>query len=164
MTATSEELFLRSSEPLSPADAVAALLVRCDGCYAMQLRDPVPNIFYPHHWGCFGGAIDEGESALEALRRELREELEFEVESATQFTRFDFDFTPLGHRQMYRVYYEVPVSDTAWGRLSLHEGSELRAFRGPDLLLEHKVVPYDAFALWMHLKWRALRQGSQVAP
>ena len=38
-----------------PHDAVAALLVHEDGSYIMQLRDSKPEIFYPGHWGCFGG-------------------------------------------------------------------------------------------------------------
>jgi hypothetical protein len=42
---------------LRPSDAVAALLVHEDGRYIMQLRDQKEGIFYPGHWGCFGGAV-----------------------------------------------------------------------------------------------------------
>jgi 8-oxo-dGTP pyrophosphatase MutT (NUDIX family) len=59
---------------LRPAHAVAALLQLSDGRYVMQLRDSNPNIFYPDHWGCFGGAVDPGEAPAVALVRELREE------------------------------------------------------------------------------------------
>ena len=38
----------------------------------MQLRDQKPNIFYPGHWGLFGGAIEENEDPTVALKRELR--------------------------------------------------------------------------------------------
>ena len=34
-------------------DAVAAIIVDEDGRYLMQLRDDIPRIFYPGHWGCF---------------------------------------------------------------------------------------------------------------
>jgi 8-oxo-dGTP pyrophosphatase MutT (NUDIX family) len=67
--------FPGSRTTLRPAHAVAALLQLSDGRYVMQLRDSNPNIFYPDHWGCFGGAVDPGEAPAVALARELREEL-----------------------------------------------------------------------------------------
>ena len=44
--------------------AVAALLQLSDGRYLMQLRNSNPDIFYPEHWGCFGGAVDAGEAPV----------------------------------------------------------------------------------------------------
>jgi ADP-ribose pyrophosphatase YjhB (NUDIX family) len=140
-----------ASGPPKPADAVAALLVLTDGRYVMQLRDNLPGIFYPGHWGCFGGAVERGEDLVAALRRELREELEFEFEGAARFSQFDFDFAPLGHPKVFRVYFEVRVPDAALAKFVLHEGAEVRAFGGPELLANHRVTPYDAFAVWMHL-------------
>jgi 8-oxo-dGTP pyrophosphatase MutT (NUDIX family) len=130
---------------------VAALLVHEDGRYIMQLRDQKEGIFYPGHWGCFGGAVEQGEDTLYAMRRELKEELEFEPTSLRRFTQFDFDFAPLGHPKVYRLYYEIAVSDVAFKRLVLHEGAAVRAFDGKDLLSKERVTPYDAFAVWMHL-------------
>src|SRR5262249_19104994 len=74
--------FPASRAPLRPGHAVAALLVLEDGRYIMQLRDDVPNIWYPGHWGLFGGGVDDREDEVAALRRELREELELEVNDA----------------------------------------------------------------------------------
>lgn len=144
------DLFVRAEAPLRPADAVAALLLLEDGRYLMQLRDAMPQIFYPDHWGCFGGAVDAGEDPLAALRRELREELEFELGEAREFTRFDFDFSALGHRGVYRIYYETRVRDSALARLVLHEGAEMRPFDASELLAGYRLAPYDAFAVWMH--------------
>ena len=146
----SSDLFVTADGPLRPADAVAALLVLDDGRYVMQLRDALPNIFYPDHWGCFGGAVDRGEDPLDALKRELREELEYAVESATEFTRFEFDFSRLGQPRVYRIYFEVRVSARAFGRFVLHEGAAFEAVPGPTLLARPNVTPYDAFAVWMH--------------
>lgn len=146
-----QDYFVRADGPLKPSDAVAALLVRADGRYVMQLRDAKPDIFYPDHWGCFGGAVDPGERPEEALRRELREELELEMPAAREFTRFDFDFRAVGHARTSRIYYEVAVSDLAWQRFVLHEGADFRAFEGGELLAQHRVTPYDAFAIFMHM-------------
>lgn len=43
--------------------------------YLCQLRDDRPDIEWPSHWALFGGHVDEGETDMEAIRRELREEL-----------------------------------------------------------------------------------------
>jgi 8-oxo-dGTP pyrophosphatase MutT (NUDIX family) len=134
-----------------PHDAVASLLIHEDGRYIMQLRDGKPGIFYPGHWGCFGGAVEPGEAPVDALRRELREEIEFEMLEANRFTQFDFDFSPLGYSKVYRIYFEVQVTDAAFRRFVLHEGADVQAFRGENLLVTRRVSPYDAFAVWMHL-------------
>ena len=53
---------------LALPDAVAALMLCADGRYVMQLRDERPDIVYPGHWGCFGGAVNRGEAPGDALR------------------------------------------------------------------------------------------------
>jgi 8-oxo-dGTP pyrophosphatase MutT (NUDIX family) len=145
------DYFIHADTPLKPADAVAALLVLEDGRYVMQLRDASPNIFYPNHWGCFGGAVDAGERPLDALRRELHEELEYELGSAGEFTRFDFDFTRLGQPRVFRIYFEVIVPRKAFARFVLHEGASMQALAGQDVLVGRQTTPYDAFAIWMHM-------------
>lgn len=146
--------FLQSGGSLRGENAVAALLVLPDGRYVMQLRDPLARIFYPDHWGCFGGAIDPGEAPIDALHRELMEELEYAVEEAAEFTRFDFDFGMIGPKQKpaFRLFYEVRVSDAAFARFVLHEGASFGAFTGVELLESMRMVPYDGFALWLHMQ------------
>ena len=146
------EIFITANGSLTASDAVAAILVLDDGRYIMQLRDLLPEIFYPDHWGCFGGAVDNGESPDESLRRELREELEFEVTQARVFTRFEFDLRPLGQKRVYRTYYEVPVSSADFSTFVLHEGAQVSAFRAEEILRQPRVTPYDAFAIWLHFR------------
>jgi 8-oxo-dGTP pyrophosphatase MutT (NUDIX family) len=135
---------------LGVSSAVAALiLVENDG-YLMQLRDPKPDIWYPGHWGLFGGATDPGEEPEAALARELREELELELGEARLFAGFDFDLAGLGLKSYFRRYYVVPISRTTLGRLVLHEGAEMRVFSGEAILREPLVTPYDHFALFLH--------------
>jgi 8-oxo-dGTP pyrophosphatase MutT (NUDIX family) len=142
--------FLSSREPLRASNAAAALLVLEDGRYLLQLRDDIPGIWYPGHWGLFGGSVDTGETETEALARELREEIELETQQAKLFVGFDFDLTSVGLARYYRNYYEVPVSVAAFERLKLHEGVEMRALDGDAALLLAPIVPYDAFALFLH--------------
>ncbi|MGQ0577447.1 MAG: NUDIX domain-containing protein [Betaproteobacteria bacterium] len=154
-----EECFVGTREPLRAADAVAALLILDDGRYVMQLRDTLPTIFYPDHWGCFGGAVGDGEAPLAALKRELQEELEYTPGAATEFARFDFDFSSVGQPKVYRIYYEIHVPATAFRRFVLHEGAAFEAIGGRDLLTQRKVTPYDAYAVWMHLSKQRFNQA-----
>jgi 8-oxo-dGTP pyrophosphatase MutT (NUDIX family) len=150
-------LFVTAEADLDPVDAVAAIVTDFEGRYLMQHRDSLPQIFYPDHWGCFGGAVDAGEEPFQALQRELAEELELDARAAQVrlFTRFDFDFSPLGKGKVFRIYYEVRVGRAQQSGLRLHEGKEMRWFGGGELLTLQRVTPYDAFALWMH--YRAAR-------
>jgi 8-oxo-dGTP pyrophosphatase MutT (NUDIX family) len=148
--ALSRDSLLAGDGPLSVADAVAAIIcVEPDG-YLMQLRDARPDIWYPDHWGLFGGALDPGEDPIGALARELEEELELEVAEAEFFARIDFDLGALGLPRYYRSYYIVPITRDMEARLVLHEGAAKRVFSGPDILREPNVTPYDAFALFLH--------------
>jgi 8-oxo-dGTP pyrophosphatase MutT (NUDIX family) len=135
---------------LQPEDAVAALIQLTDGRYVLQLRDAKPHIFYPDYWGCFGGAIDSGETPEAALVRELGEELGLSLsqDSFTRFTCFTHDFTFAGLRTIERLYFHLSLSDLEG--LCLHEGADIAAFSAQQALEELRIVPYDAFALWMH--------------
>jgi 8-oxo-dGTP pyrophosphatase MutT (NUDIX family) len=152
VSSPSSGAFLGSRATLRPAHAVAALLQLADGRYLMQLRDSNPAIFYPDHWGCFGGAVDAGETPLAALVRELREELQVIVAPAdvTRFTEFTFDFGFAGDGIRLRTYYGVTLPQSDLDGLVLGEGADLAAFEAESLLALPRVVPYDAFALWMH--------------
>jgi 8-oxo-dGTP pyrophosphatase MutT (NUDIX family) len=144
--------FLRSRAMLRPSHAVAALLQLSDGRYLMQLRDSNPDIFYPDHWGCFGGAVDAGEAPVAALVRELMEELAVGVKPAdvVRFTEFTFDFGFAGDGVRLRTYYALTLPQADLDGLVLGEGADLAAFEAESLLAMPRIVPYDAFAVWMH--------------
>jgi 8-oxo-dGTP pyrophosphatase MutT (NUDIX family) len=148
----SSDAFLGSQATLRPAHAVAALLQLSDGRYLMQLRDSNPDIFYPDHWGCFGGAVEPGEAPADALVRELKEELALSLQPAEsqRFTEFTFDFGFAGDGIRLRTYYAVTLPQADLAGLVLGEGADFAAFDADRLLAMPGVVPYDAFALWMH--------------
>jgi len=151
---------LRPSKPLKPADAVAALLRTSDGRYLLQHRDAISTIFYPDHWGCFGGALDPNEQPVDALHRELREELALELgqREIKVFGQFDFDIPGLG--AFNRVFYDVLIDPAEIESMRLGEGAGMALLDGHDALHRHRLVPYDGFALWLHYYQGALSRST----
>lgn len=144
---------------LRPGDGVGALLVLEDGRYLLQRRDRIPGIFFPDHWGCFGGGIDPGETAEQALVRELSEETGLDATAlpVRYFSRFDFDLSFAGCGRIFRTFFEVRVSDEALSHARLGEGCEMRSFTAAEVLRLAPVTPYDGFGLWMHINQGRLR-------
>jgi len=149
--------YLEPQGRLQPANAAVALIVDEQGRYLVQLRDSKPTIFFPGHWGCFGGALEPGETDDRCLARELDEELGLDVTrlAVRHFTTFTFDFGFAGGTVIHRAFYEVNATGASLAGLSLREGRSMQLFAGPELLAE-QVVPYDRFAIWMHCYRREL--------
>jgi 8-oxo-dGTP pyrophosphatase MutT (NUDIX family) len=116
------------------------------------MRDDIESVWYPGHWGCFGGAVELGEDPMTALRRELREELRYEITEASFFTQLDFDLSVMGGKRYYRKYYVVPMRTADIANLSLGEGTAVTAFDGDTALGTLKLTPYDAFVLFLHAR------------
>ena len=144
------DYFLGSENVLSPSNATAAIIALSGKRYLMQLRDQKPNIFYPGHWGVFGGAIDPGETSGEGLQRELQEELNLSDVGFKPFTSIVIDFSYCGLGNIVRHYFAAEIDDSMLTRLRLGEGQEMKVFGASELLSMQRVVPYDAFAIWMH--------------
>ncbi len=144
--------FLTSRMRLKPEHAVAAILQVEDGRYVLQLRDSNPKIFYPDHWGCFGGAMEQGETPVDTILRELDEELGLQLREAdcTYFTEFTFDFDFAGFGIRRRYYYSVVLPQATLDGMVLTEGAKFDAFPANVALSTLPLTPYDAFAVWMH--------------
>ena len=142
-----------SSSPLVPADAVAAIIVTPDRRFLMQRRDPLPHIWYPDSWALFGGAMEAGESELDALQREVHEEIDYTVDPATVrfFSRFHFDIGFAGLPICTRAIFEVPIAAEAVATMRLKEGVEMRLIPADEVLTLPRITGYDQFALYLYL-------------
>lgn len=142
--------FLTDSSRLSPGDAAAAIIVFDDGRYLLQLRDNKEGIFFPGHWGLFGGAIEEVETNASALLRELKEELGVSVTDFTHLMGFEFDLQLMWRGKFMHSIFEVRLPLKIQGTLNLMEGERMGTFSKQEVLQLHPVTPYDAFAIWCH--------------
>ena len=144
------DYFLKEGH-LRPSNAAVALIVLGEPPrYLMQLRDQKAGIFYPGHWGLFGGAIDPGEAPEVTLQRELVEELRLTDAALNYFTEFEFDFGFCGYGRLIRRCYEVRLPENRLPKLVLGEGSAMRTFTAAEILSSPRVAPYDALAIWLH--------------
>lgn len=88
----------------------------------LQLRDNIDGIYYPDHWGLFGGEVELGETSEEAVERELAEELLLTSCRATLM--FDWKNPETGSvLDFFWVESEIPFAS-----LKLQEGQRMRLF------------------------------------
>lgn len=134
----------------TPRSAAVAIIVVDGERVLMQLRDQIGGIMYPGHWGLFGGAVEDGETLEECLARELEEELGLTGINPSLFTSLSYDFTFAGKGRITRSYYAIAVSGDVASQLRLGEGAAMAQFSPAEILAEAKVMPFDAYALWLY--------------
>lgn len=64
---------------------VAIAILYQQNKFLLQLRDDIPGIIYPGHWGLFGGHIEPGETPDVAVKRELLEEISYSPPILSKF-------------------------------------------------------------------------------
>jgi 8-oxo-dGTP diphosphatase len=96
---------------------VALAMLEQEGRWLLQLRDDIAGIVAPGRWGLFGGHLDPGETARQALRRELLEEIAWPSPELPFWFR---DANPQRIAHFFRGRLTVPLNG-----LQLLEGQDL---------------------------------------
>lgn len=113
----------------------AAVILRPDGSFLLGQR--APDTFYPGYWEFPGGKVEAGESARDALVRELHEELEIEVLAATPWIVREHVYE---HAHVRLHFFRV----TAWtGEIKDHVHSAL-AWQRAAALTVSPMLPANA--------------------
>ena len=144
-------------------DSVAALIFRSDGRYLLQHREDRSDISYPNSWSLFGGARDADEPAEDAMRRELREELELTVRECVPFLGCTFEIWFQG-RLTRKIFFSVEAHDSAIENIVLREGQGLAWFTLDEILARGRlIVPYDLGVISLHHGWQASPRRSSAS-
>lgn len=109
----------------------AHAILRFSDKYILQLRDDKPNIAAHGQWSLFGGEINPGEVPLEAIKRELFEELSIRINKFEflWYTDYYYDFVKGG----VRTWFFTSNVDNVWGPHQLKEGKAVGIFSFHDL-------------------------------
>lgn len=86
---------------------VAIAILYHQNKFLLQLRDDIPGIIYPGHWGLFGGHIEPGETPDIAVKRELLEEIGY---SPPILSKFDCYPDPKVVRHVYHAPLTVELN------------------------------------------------------
>ncbi|MDD2700411.1 MAG: Nudix family hydrolase [Sideroxydans sp.] len=113
----------------------AAVLQRPDGTYLLAQRPP--DKIWAGYWEFPGGKVEPGETAHDALVRELREELGITVQTAYPWLTRMFTYP---HATVRLTFFRV----TVWqGELHAHEGQQF-AWQQPGEVNVEPVLPANA--------------------
>lgn len=87
----------------------------------IYLRDNKPTIPYPNQWSLLGGHVEEGESLLVALKREIKEEINYNLKKVEFLGTLDDGVGNLVY--VYKSKIDLPIS-----KINLNEGQKLGYF------------------------------------
>ena len=110
-----------TDKPLPRREVAILVLYGKEGRMLLQKRTLDAPTF-PGIWGFFGGGIEKGESPLEALKREIYEELEYEVRSP-EFL-FEQEYRHENPPRELKRFVFIEEYDPA-RELVLHEGERM---------------------------------------
>jgi 8-oxo-dGTP diphosphatase len=105
---------------------IAAIIFENDkGELLIYKRDNKPGIPFPHYWDLIGGHVEEGETPEEALVREVKEEINFDLKDYRFFRKYvcmEGDVYP-NIKHIYSGKINLPVEE-----ITLYEGESLQYF------------------------------------
>ena len=157
LTPRSPDDVLRLAE-VPARDVAVAVLAAEDGRYLLQLRDDVPHIHLPDHWALFGGAIEPGESAEAAIRRELAEEIGWTAREVAPLAVAVHAIYP--QAAPWRMhFFAVPFRLAELDSMVLGEGAAMRVFSLAEAALLERMAPWDLCALMLHGRHATLFSG-----
>ncbi len=110
---------------------IAAIILENDkGELLLYLRDNKPAIPFPLHWDLIGGHVEDGETPEEALVREVKEELNFDLKDYKLFKEYiclQGDAYP-NIKYIFSGRFNVPLEE-----ITLLEGERAEYFKKEEI-------------------------------
>ncbi len=125
------------------SEAATIILVNHQNQVLLNLRDNKPDILYPNYWSIIGGGLDTGETPIQAIIREVREEINYKIRSPVFLTR------RIDTNQI--IYFFVENITASLDELELNEGVDLQFFNKEELS-ELKITPFIKSVLMDYFK------------
>ena len=146
----------------APLDAFAAVFVSClvinkAGQILLQMR-PLTWHRFPGVLSLFGGQVDEGETPLEALVRELKEELGASVQPKEPVFLGSMTESETGYTELVHTFFWRDTTGTITG---CYEG-EARTFPRKEDALAHTEVMEEVRWIIARAEARGLLTGNEV--
>ncbi|CAD0229129.1 MULTISPECIES: NUDIX hydrolase [Planktothrix] len=104
---------------------VAIAILYRDGKFLLQLRDNIPNIVHPGVWGLFGGHLEPEETPENAFKRELLEEIGYNVPAFLPFNSYPDSL-------VNRIVFYAPLT-VDLSQLVLNEGWDMGLLTPEDI-------------------------------
>ncbi|OGV34409.1 MAG: hypothetical protein A2020_05035 [Lentisphaerae bacterium GWF2_45_14] len=129
----------RSINSKLPRREVAILILYDENERMLLQKRTADAPVFPGVWGFFGGGIESGESPLEALKREIYEELEYEIANPGFLLEEEYCHKDPPREIKRSVFIEFYDSSQ---KLVLHEGERMGWFTHEETL---KIVDIPSF-------------------
>ncbi|OGM21660.1 hypothetical protein A2714_02165 [Candidatus Woesebacteria bacterium RIFCSPHIGHO2_01_FULL_38_9] len=125
---------------------VHAILTTSDGKVILQQRDSNPNIVNPGKISMFGGTIKKTDSLKKALRRELLEELEFDLKNHPLSKLGTYEKKKQIDGIDYTIHVYV-IKEVDLKKLKLHEGKDFVVGKAKEILKNPNLTRITRLAL-----------------
>lgn len=114
---------------------VSVVIQNMGGEHLLQLRESVSGVAFRGCWGFFGGAIEKGESFIDAAIRELSEELELKIGKKDLKFLFEINSSS-GEGAVFLLKMDFKISG-----LVLNEGADMKLFSYDEMKKVLKKTP-----------------------
>ena len=115
--------------------------------YLIQKRDKKKNIYFPQLYGVFGGGVNFKEKFLEAIKREIFEELELKInlDQIKYFLNISINSKHFKNKRS-RSYFAIKITKKQFSSINLREGQSSHLFKIQDIK-KLNFVPWDLSAI-----------------
>ena len=110
--------------------------------YILQHRDDFPNIEFPGYWSFLAGWIEVNETPMDAIKRELKEELTKINGSEPKFGEIEFLGSGMRQDRPWTEYVFSVIVYTPVTLLKINEGQRVEEFTYDQCIQLEKFAPH----------------------